>query len=321
MVQHQRTMVISLQKAGTHLMQGLMGEFGYKMAGVPRPSPENTPQFDDEQRRQIAAITLSKADYDELLELRESDFFIQQTQIAWAALGWIWQRRLGQRVVTRYGQTRYDFADRFITNEDIYYSKFADTPPGLCWIFHELDINKVDGNFLSEWTETGVPRLIFNYRDPRDTLISMINFLEGRTRAGYGNFYEFDIFSRILTSKPTWEEKIDYTIRDRSFLGWDQFEKAIWLLHHPDVCKVRYEDLVGPQGGGSRRLQVAAVDRLLRHIGSKQDAERVADRIYDPDSWSFFRGRAGTWREKFSERNIAAFNEYYGDVLAQYGYE
>jgi hypothetical protein len=149
----------------------------------------------------------------------------------------------------------------------------------------------------------------------------MINFLEGRTAAGYGNFYEADLFSTILSSKPTWEEKIDYALRDPSFLGHDQFQKAIWLLNHPKVCTVRYEDLVGPQGGGSRQAQVDAVDRVLRHIGSDRDAEAVAGRVYNPQSWSFFQGRSGGWQERFSTRNLDRFREQYGDLLEQYGYE
>jgi hypothetical protein len=315
-----RTMVISLQKTGTHLMQGLMTDLGYKMSGVPRPTPQNTPEFTVEQRRQIAALTLAKTDYDELLELEGTDEFLTRTQEAWTALGWHWQRRLGQHVVNRYGRTRYEFADTFITNPHLPYSRFADTPAGLCWIFHELDLGKVDGSFLAEWVEGGTPPLIFNYRDPRDTLVSMINFLEGRTREGYGNFYEFDIFHRILASLPTWEEKLDYAMRDQSFLGRDQFERSLWLLRHPDVCKVSYEDLVGERGGGSRERQIAAVDRLLRHIGSPADAEQVADRVYNPDSWSFFRGTTGAWREKFSKRNERRFAEQFGDILEQYGY-
>lgn len=316
-----RVMIISLQKSGTHLVQGLMLELGYKMAGVPRPEPNNQPQFDAAQRRAIAALTLSKRDYEDLLELEGTEAFVQATDDAWAALGWNWQRRLGQRIVNRYGQSRYDFAEQFITNPHISYTRFSDTPAGLCWIFHELDAGRVDGSFLSEWVQTGHPPLVLNYRDPRDTIVSMINFLEGRTRQGYGNFYEFDIFSTILAAKPTWEEKIDYALRDRSFLGWDQFETALWLLHHPNVCKVTYEELVGEQGGGSRERQVAALDRLLRHIGSAEDPERVADRVYNPDSWSFYRGRSGAWRETFTARNLARFEEQFGDVLQQYGYE
>jgi hypothetical protein len=321
MSQAPRVLVISLQKAGTHLLEGLMSELGYKMAGVPRPSPRNVPQFSLEDRRAIAALTLSKGDYEELLEREGTQEFLDRTQDAWVALGWSWQRRLGQRVVARYGQTRLDFAESVITNPHINYSRFADTPRGLCWIFHELDINKVDGSFLSEWVDTGEPPLIFNYRDPRDTVVSMINFLEGRTREGYGNFYEFDVFSAILHAKQTWEEKIDYALRDHSFLGHDQFETALWLLNHPAVCKVSYEELVGPRGGGTSDRQLVAIDRLLRHLGSSEDAERVADKVYNPRSWSFHQGTCGAWRETFTSNNLARFREQFGDLLVQYGYE
>jgi hypothetical protein len=321
MAQAPRVMVISPQKSGTHLVQGLMLELGYKMIGVPRPAPDNVPDFDDEQRRTIASLVLSKVDYDRLLELQGTEEFGHRTQEAWAALGWHWHRRFGQQVVNRYGQTRYDFADMVITNPHISYTRFADTPAGMCWIFHQLDLNRVDGGFLSEWIETGSPPIILNYRDPRDTIVSMINFLAGRTREGYGNFYEADIFSEILAAKPTWEEKIDYAIRDRSFIGRTDFETSLWLLNHPKVCKVTYEELVGAQGGGTRERQVDAVDRLIRHIGCGKDAEQVADRVYDPNSWSFYRGRSGAWRERFTERNLRRFREEFGDVLAQYGYE
>jgi hypothetical protein len=316
-----RAMVISFQKSGTHLMQELMLELGYKMVGVPRPTPKNVPVFDDEQRKAIANLALSKLDYDELLELNDTEAFVGRTNDAWTALVWHWQRRLGQRVINRYGQTRIDFADAVITNPYLNYTRFADTPPGLCWMFHELDINRVDGSFLSEWVDTGNPPLVLNYRDPRDTIISMINFLEGRTKEGYGNFFEADIFSAILQSKKSWEQKIDYALQDPSFLGQGQFEAGIWLLNHPKVCKVRYEDLIGPRGGSSRDRQVEAVNRILHHIGSDRDAEAVAERVYNPDAWSFYRGRSGGWREKFTKRNLARFTAQFGDILDQYGYE
>ncbi|MEV4752927.1 hypothetical protein AB0K21_41840 [Streptosporangium sp. NPDC049248] len=321
MTREPRAMVISLQKSGTHLMQELMLELGFKMVGVPRPAPHTVPVFDEEQSRAIAAQVLSKLDYDEFLELQGTEAFAERAQELWGTMVWHWQRQLGQRVVNRYGRTKYEYAEGLATNPHLPYSRFADTPPGLCWIFHELDIERVDGTFLSEWVETANPPLIFNYRDPRDAVVSMINFLEGRTREGYGNFFEADIFSAILAGKPTWEEKIDYALRDRSFLGRDQFEKALWLLNHPKVCKVRYEDLVGPQGGGSRERQLDAVNRVLRHLGSDRDAEEVAGRVYNPDSWSFYKGRSGGWQERFTARNLARFNEQFGDLLEQYGYE
>ncbi|MDI6105180.1 hypothetical protein QLQ12_42005 [Actinoplanes sp. NEAU-A12] len=321
MNQAPRAMVISFQKSGTHLMQELMLELGYRIVGVPRPRPNAVPEFDDEQKAAVAALVLDKIDHDQLMELHGTAAFEDRTHEAWGALIWHWQQRLGQQVVNRYGQTRINFAESIVTNPYLPFTRFADTPAGLCWIFHELDIHRVDGSFLSEWVETQSPPLVLNYRDPRDTVISMINFLEGRTRAGYGNFYEADIFSTILASKTTWEDKIDYALRDPSFLARDQFQKALWLLNHPKVCKVRYEDLIGPQGGGSVERQVDAVSRVLHHVGSDLDAEEIAGKVYNPDSWSFYKGRSGGWRDRFSARNLARFNEQFGDILEQYGYE
>jgi hypothetical protein len=321
MSQAPRAMVISFQKSGTHLMQELMLELGYRIIGVPRPAPHTGPDFDDEQRRAIAALVFAKDEYDEVVEMRGTQRFIERTDEAWSALVWHWYQRLGQQVVNRYGQTRIDFAESLTSNGYLPYTRFADTPPGLCWIFHELDIHKVDGSFLGEWVDSGSPPLILNYRDPRDVVVSMINFLEGRTPEGYGNYYEADIFSTILASKPTWPEKIDYALRDPSFLGRDQFEKALWLLHHPKVLKVRYEDLVGPRGGGTPERQADAVRRVLDHVGADRDAGAIAEKIYNPGAWSFYKGRKGGWQERFDDRTLARFTEQFGDVLAQYGYE
>lgn len=314
-------MVISLQKAGTHLTQELMLELGYRMVGVPRPSPRTVPAFTDDEYAAIAALVLDRPEYDRLLALRGTEAFADAARDAWTALGWHWQRRLGQRVVNRYGRTRLDFADAVTSNPYLPYTRFADTPAGLCWIFHELDLERVDGGFLSEWVDTGTPPLIYNYRDPRDTIISMINFLAGRTREGYGNFYESDIYSAILAGKDSWEEKIDYALQDPQFPAADQFRKGLWLLNHPKVVSVRYEDLVGPAGGGSATRQVEAIGRVLAHVGSDRDAEKVAATVYNPDSWSFYRGRSGGWRELFTARNNARFTERYGDILELYGYD
>jgi hypothetical protein len=313
-------LVVSLQKSGTHLMQGLMLRLGYKTTGAARPTPESVPTFDDEQLLQISSLTRSADEYAALsglhgMELRD------HTRDDWGALLWHWQHRLAQRIVNRYGMTRSEFSERIITNSLIRYTKFAEMPPHVCWILHELDIDKVDGNFLHEWAETDNPKIIFNYRDPRDVIVSMINYLEGRTGAGYGNFFEFEIFSSILSEMKTWEEKIDYALRDKSFIASEQFEKSLWLLRHPRVCNVSFEELVGPKGGGSRDQQLAAVARIIRHIGSGQNPESVVDEVYDQDSWTFHKGRTQAWQTRFTARNLDRYRERFGDLLEQYGYQ
>ncbi|MEV0224552.1 hypothetical protein [Streptomyces sp. NPDC050704] len=299
-----------------------MLELDFRIVGATRPSPRTIPTFSAEQRKHIASLVHSPETYESIVALEGSDEFTRRTDEAWAALSWSWYRRFGQPVVNRYGQDRYDLVDITATNPRLGSTRFSDTPAGLCWIWHDLNITTVDGSFVGEWCETGEPPIILNFRDPRDALVSLINFVEGKTPKGFGNFYERRVFNSILLTKPTMAEKIDYALRDPYFLARTEFEKSIWLLHHPAVCKVRYEDLVGPQGGGSKKQQISAVEDVLRHVGAEdRDAEAIADRIYNPDAWSFHKGKTGSWREVFTRENIALFNDLYGDVLEQYGYE
>ncbi|MFF2079064.1 hypothetical protein ACFVXG_30470 [Kitasatospora sp. NPDC058162] len=299
-----------------------MLELDYRIVGATRPSERNIPVFDTAQRKKIAALVHSPEVLAEICSTEGTPEFVQRTDEAWSALSWSWYRRFGQPVANRYGQDRYDQVDITATNPRISSTRFDETPEGLCWIWHDLDISKVDGSFIGEWCDTAEPPVILNYRDPRDALVSLINFVEGKTPKGFGNFYERRVFNAILLGKSTMHEKIDYALRDPYFLARTEFEKSLWLLNHPGVCKVRYEDLVGPRGGGSRQVQVDTVGRVLQHVGAgDQDAEKIADRIYNTDSWSFHKGGTGGWREAFSPANEKLFNELYGDVLAQYGYE
>lgn len=315
----ERVMVVSPQKAGTHLLQELMVALGYKMQGAVRLRAENAPQFDVTERWRIARLVLSATEVLEL-EHADDDEFVQRTDEAWRAYMWSWYRRLGQPVTSRYGADRFHLVDHLVTNDLLSRSTFADTPKGLCWTWHELDVDKMDGNFVNEWSDSSAPAMVLNYRDPRDCLVSLINFIEGKTAGGFGNFSERRIYHAILSSMSTMAEKLECALRDPSFPGRHEFARSLWLLQHPQVCKTRYEDLIGPRGGGSRERQVQAVTAVLDHLGSSARADQVADRLYNHGSWSFHRGQTGDWRDAFTSRTLRLFYEVHGDIVEQYGY-
>ena len=249
-----RIMVVSPQKTGTHLMLELAVSLGYRVFGAIRSTPRTAPQLIDDQRRDVARLVLSEAEHAELLRLADPAEFRRRTDRAWSALAWGWQRRLGQPVVNRYGQDVHDSVDRAASNPHFGGTRFAETPEGLCWIWHELDPSRADGSFLEEWSATGEPRIILNVRDPRDALLSLVNFIDGRTAHGIGNFSERRVYQRVLSTFDTLQEKIDYALRDRYFLAGREFEKALWLLRHPDVCVVRLVRLSRPAGCPGTRL-------------------------------------------------------------------
>lgn len=314
-----RAIVISIMKSGTHLMQELMVALGYGIYGQARITPDIQPVLDETTRRRVAALVL---DEKVLAELESSDErgFIETTDRAWRALAWAWQIRLGMPLIARYGRAVIETELVEQARRRSASSDFAETPAGVCWILSELDVHKVDGHFLEEWVCTGEPRIIFNYRDPRDVVLSMINFLAGRTAQGFGSFNDFPIFNQILQAKGTLDEQLSYALTDPSFPGYRAYENALWLLNHPNVCKVSFEELVGPQGGGSATAQLAAVRRVLDFLGSDADPESLADRVYRRDAFTFFKGQIGSWREVFTPQHVELFRKRSGDVLPLYGY-
>jgi len=315
-----RVIVISLMKSGTHLIQELMVALGYGMYGQSRITSEIRPNFTSEARRKIARMVYDD-DHLAIIEALENNDprFIAETDRAWDALGWSWQLRFGMPLANRYGEA--------LVNADLVTTalrrtrelNFSQTPSGICWILPEFDIKKIDGRFLAEWATTGEPRIIFNYRDPRDMIVSMVNFLCGKTANGIGNFSEFLAFSKILKATPSLEGQLTYALTDPSFPGSGDLERSLWLLHHPDVCKVSFEELVGERGGGSQERQQAAKNRIARFLNANEAAADARE-LFREDSFSFYAGQIGSWRQVFTKKHEGLFAERFGSMLSAYGY-
>ena len=92
----------------------------------------------------------------------------------------------------------------------------------------------------------------------------------------------------------------------------------------PGVLVVRFEDLVGEAGGGSRDVQDATVEAVARHVGRPLDPARVravADRVWSDKSSTFRLGRVGGWREHLTADHVLLFKQVAGEQLVAFGYE
>jgi hypothetical protein len=308
-------------KSGTHILQELMVALGYGMTGSGvRLTPEILPEFSQENRWQIARLA-----YDDetltRLETASGEHFTEATDRAWEALVTSWERRLDQPLASWYTQASLEVGFAADVHRRAIGSDFAATPPGVCWAINQLDLTRVDGQFLREWSETGEPRIIFNYRDPRDLTLSFVNFLAGKTGRGFSNYNVLHPISAILNSKATIEDQLAYALADRSFPGLDDYRRMLWLLHHPNVCKTSFEDLVGPRGGGSAQAQHRALTRVMEFLGiTGPDPAEVAGRLFNPDAFSFYKGQIGGWREAFTPSLERLADDRFGDILPAYGY-
>jgi hypothetical protein len=309
-------------KSGTHLLQELMVALGYKMygAGV-RLRPDIVPVLDGETRQRIARLAYDQQTLGRL-ETAGPEEFTEATDRAWEALGWSWHIRLAQPLVTWYSREMVDTGFIEQVHRRAVGSGFADTPAGVCWVVNQFDIKQLDGHFLHEWSQTGTPKIIFNYRDPRDVLLSMVNFLSDRTGKGFSNYNDFLVFSRILKSKASLEEQLAYALTDPSFPGQRDLAHMIWLLNHPDVCLTSFEELVGPRGGGKAQDQSRALSRVFEFLGvSGTEPGDVAGGLFNPGVFSFYRGQIGGWREAFTPELRRLADSRLGDLLDLYGYE
>jgi hypothetical protein len=309
-------------KSGTHILQELMTALGYGMTGSGvRLRPEILPVFSKETRWQIARIgcddeTLAR------LETSGGEDFTEATDRAWEALVSSWERRLAQPLASWYTQASLEVGFAAEVHRRAIGSDFAATPPGVCWVINQLDLKCVDGQFLREWSETGEPKIIFNYRDPRDMLLSFVNFLCGKTGRGFSNYNDLLPVSQILNSKATLEEKLAYALADRAFPALGDHQRMLWLLHHPNVCKTSFEELIGPRGGGSAEAQTGALIRVFEFLGiTGTKPADVAGRLFNPDVFSFYRGQIGGWREAFTPALQPLIDDRFGEVLQAYGYE
>ena len=314
-----RVVLVSLMKSGTHLIQELMVALGYGVYGSSRTPPEIQPVLDTETRHRIVRMVHGEDAYARLAA-GDPATFDGTAQEAWESLGWAWQLRLGMPLESRYGteMVKADLVQQALLRTAG--TPFSMTPPGVCWATTELDVKKVDGAFLQEWSQTREPRIVFMYRDPRDMVLSMVNFLSGLTAQGFGNFSDFQVFNRILSGKPSLADKLTYALSDPAFPGSGDHERALWLLHHPDVCKVSFEELVGPNGGGSAEAQRAAVARIATFVGADQDADELTQRLFRRDAFSFFKGQIGAWREVFTPEHRSLAAERLGTAVESYGY-
>ncbi|MGH3146848.1 MAG: sulfotransferase domain-containing protein, partial [Rubrobacter sp.] len=145
-------------------------------------------------------------------------------------------------------------------------------------------------------------------RDPRDVAVSQMHYLKQLK-----NHFAHEEYMSL----PSDRERLMVSIRGgelggrrlrslaeryNRFLGWQRDGGAVM---------VRFEDLVGPGGGGSEEARRLAVCRVAKHLGIPVD-ERTLDAVGENlfgVGRTFRKGQVAGWREEFSEEHERAARE------------
>lgn len=135
--------------------------------------------------------------------------------------------------------------------------------------------------------------VVFVYRDPRDILLSMADYILNQSKPAHlaqalGKMCRQNLIERLWQGDELLLPFPDYL---GMFAGWRD---------EPGVLGLRFESLIGENGGGTRNEQSIAVaslaEKLRLPVGSK--LEQAQGRIFNRNAGTFFMGQANRWRRE-----------------------
>ena len=160
----------------------------------------------------------------------------------------------------------------------------------------------------------------FIYRDPRDMLVSQVFFATDMNEEhGMHEYYK---------SLPDFGERLKVAITgiDQDGLYMvsvkQRYASVFEWLEQPNVMCIRFEDLIN-----NRDVTLDAMLDEVESIGYKIPTPRakalsiLVEAIQPKKSHTFRSGKAGGWREHFTEEHKKLFKDITGDLLLKLGYE
>jgi sulfotransferase 6B1 len=158
---------------------------------------------------------------------------------------------------------------------------------------------------------------LFMIRDPRDIALSEAHYVVKHPEHPY-----YQRFAEV----PDLRGRIALAIDGDRAIGLESIIDRLdlyqgWL--RGSALVVRFEDLVGPEGGGDVDRQRHLVEAIYRHLGvdaGPELVERACSRLFSSDSPTFRRGAIGGWRTQFDDELLDHFRTAVGDLAERYGY-
>jgi len=150
------------------------------------------------------------------------------------------------------------------------------------------------------------------YRDPRDQVISHAKWiLENSEHYAMCDHQKkcplpLDAIIDILIEK-------DLKNRFNLYLEW---------FKSPIVCPIKFENLVGPQGGGNLSLQKNEIKKICNHIkiDCKKNIDSCIKQLFG-NTLTFRGGQIGKWKKILTQQQKDNIKKYAGELIINLGYE
>lgn len=163
-------------------------------------------------------------------------------------------------------------------------------------------------------------RGIFIYRDPRDVVVSLAFWMEVEPQE-WGVFPEMKFNERVtgIITKEFQPHLFDTKVENIC----EYYGQFIPWLKDESFYSVKFEDLIGANGGGSLDVQKKIVLDIARHIEfecSDNTINYIVDNLFG-NTKTFRAGKIGGWKKHFTSEHKKQFKEVAGQLLIDLGYE
>lgn len=206
-----------------------------------------------------------------------------------------------------------------------------DTPRDLSREWLERRVSAIPDNFffgahcpytreMADLLHSEQVRNLCIIRDPRDVAVSHMHYLKQNRRHPLHREYAnlADDHERLLVSilggKLGRQNLQSLEHRYRRFLDWER---------DSGTMLVRFEDLVGPKGGGDAAVQRKTTKQVVAHLGLEVDESKISslqDNLFG-SAGTFRKGQAGGWKSEFSDEHKDTVKAVAGKLLIELGYE
>ena len=190
-----------------------------------------------------------------------------------------------------------------------YYTEYSNSHTSAKHFFNETVYTSDFGNRDHPFVTNPA---IFIYRNPLDIVASEANYYhkEGKTS-----------FSGYL-SHLSYDERLKKLIDDKWLLGSirDRISKYVAWNYFENVISVSFEELIGHKGCGDDELQKKLIWSLQLKLQVPGNPAEFAQKVFNKNSATFFKGKMGSYKELFKEEHYRLFNKLDDDFMREFGY-
>lgn len=168
----------------------------------------------------------------------------------------------------------------------------------------------------------------FMIRDPRDQMVSMV-FMVHKNSVGLEAPFEEALLDLIDGGQRIY---IPWAVEIQTVhpVMWENGIVRFYHLYIPwafskKFYTVRFENLIGPNGGGSAQAQFNEIRNIGRHLGvnlSQEKIQEITQNLFG-GTFTFREGQIGSWKKYFTPKVKETFKNTPGacQLLIDLGYE